>query len=1327
MTRWRLTLGIIAAVCLMARGLNALYVQNDATVRRYTLNHVTADEGRRMLTELLGSEESRAKIEVLSESSELIVSGSAAAHEIAEQFVLQLNTQPKPRTPEGLEFVLRSYDCRPEKAGHRVASLKSTLGTDARVVFDEGSGQIMIYAPESVQIRAAELMTRSDDDRFETLSGKTLAAGNSLREPAVSALPLTKSAVSRKPPGIRLDSDSQTPNEDRDLILRFRFRHVTSEKARTALVRLMGPRVIEQGFRVSFSRDSQRQIAMTFDDASQSCLLEGHTELVQQFYSLLEQFEDASDQSVDESIRFVGLKKVEPAVLEQALRLWRDASSRSADAFERSDSSGADPSEIFRGNEAHHGSYKPSGRPRIRPVGFQQSADLPTGDQPNPADQDAMSAQDTQGLLRRPSSDVTVEPLPDLDLLILRGRDPDVEELTRIIQEIERLSAETAPEIDVVYLQNVQGEALEELVTEVLQDLTGPLQGRVSITPLIKPNALLLIGWGEAVNAAKKLIARLDESVEPQTQMQLFALKHAAATQVAETVQDFLNNRGGLAPNVTVTADTRTNTLIVNAAPRDLLEVERLVERLDAKTSESVNQAKIITLKNALAVDVSQTITQAITAARGGSGASRNAALEMLMVGPDGNSVVASGLLEDVKLTPDSRTNRIFVTGPPESVGLVEQLIRNLDESPAASAQIKVFQVSNGDATDLIQVLRSLFPEQAATSTVPQLATAEGESSLVPVRFSVDVRTNSIIATGTSGDLRIIEVLLLRLDEADSQERVNTVYRLKNSPALDVANAVNNFLRSERVVSQAAPGRLNPFTQIESEVVVVPEPVGNALIISATPRYFEQILELIEGLDAQPPQVMIQVILAEVELDNLHEFGVELGLQDSLLFDRSLLGSILVPGYDFNNRPLGNANTPQSLATRNNVGGQALSHFSLGRTSEATEFGGLVLSASSENVSVLLRAMDQTRNIEILSRPQIMTLDNQPAFIQVGERVPRIVGTSINQVGQVNSVELENVGLILGVTPRISPEGMVVMEIDAEKSEVGPDIEGIPVSISADGEVIRSPRVKITTAQTTVSSASGQTIVIGGLITTTNSTTARRVPWLSDVPVLGHLFRYDSSVNRRKELLIILTPHVVRGQSDAEHLKQVEMARMSWISCDMFNWMDNGSVITGQLDSSSVPTIFPDQTPSASAMESLSTDGSPEFQKLAPSGQRVTPPPPAPAKVLVPEWKIENIEPSPEPTDLQPDDEESEDSGIQQLSFRGRSRPTAAPVATAVGRETSPSATASEQLTAPGKNVPSENSTERQRDTSRSSKKSDRRNWWSLKAKDPSRKQSDGN
>ncbi len=224
-------------------------------------------------------------------------------------------------------------------------------------------------------------------------------------------------------------------------------------------------------------------------------------------------------------------------------------------------------------------------------------------------------------------------------------------------------------------------------------------------------------------------------------------------------------------------------------------------------------------------------------------------------------------------------------------MGLMAALIEQLD-TPTAVAQIKVFKIVNGDANSLVEMLRILLPAEA-TVAGPQLAAAEGETNLVPVRFSVDTRTNSIIATGSQDDLAIIEALLLRLDEEDVEQRVNTVYRLKNAPAGDVATAINEFLRSDRAVQQAAPGMVNPFEQIEREVIVVPEPVSNSLIISATPRFSADIQKIVEDLDKQPPQVLIQVVIAEIELDNMDEFGIELGLQDSLLFDRSLLGELV--------------------------------------------------------------------------------------------------------------------------------------------------------------------------------------------------------------------------------------------------------------------------------------------------------------------------------------------------------------------------------------------------------------------------------------------------
>jgi type II secretion system protein D len=408
------------------------------------------------------------------------------------------------------------------------------------------------------------------------------------------------------------------------------------------------------------------------------------------------------------------------------------------------------------------------------------------------------------------------------------------------------------------------------------------------------------------------------------------------------------------------------------------------------------------------------------------------------------------------------------------------------------------------------------------------------------------------------------------------------VFRLKNSPAQDVAQAINTFLKTERQVQLTAPGLTSPFEQLEREVVVVPEPVSNSLILSATPRFFEEIRGLIDQLDARPPMVMIQVLIAAVTLGDTNEFGIELGLQDSVLFDRSLLSSAgdLVPGFNFNNQPHGNSGSDLSRKTASSVGGQGLSSFSLGRANGTLGFGGLVLSAASENISVLLRALNECHRVDVLQRPQVMTLDNQPAFIQVGQRVPQITGTQVNQSGQSNAINLINVGLILSVTPRISPDGLVVMEINAEKSELGPEAEGIPVAFS-EGQVIRSPRIDTATAQTTVSATSGQTVILGGLISKNTNQLHRKVPWLGDVPLLGHLFRYDSVSTTRQELLIIMTPHIVRNDADAESIKRAEAARMNWCMSDVIS-INGDTGLRRRIDEwsdSEVPTVYPDRVP----------------------------------------------------------------------------------------------------------------------------------------------------
>ncbi|MFN8705823.1 MAG: type II secretion system protein GspD, partial [Planctomyces sp.] len=198
--------------------------------------------------------------------------------------------------------------------------------------------------------------------------------------------------------------------------------------------------------------------------------------------------------------------------------------------------------------------------------------------------------------------------------------------------------------------------------------------------------------------------------------------------------------------------------------------------------------------------------------------------------------------------------------------------------------------------------------------------------------------------------------------------------------------------------------------------------------------------------------------------------------------NQNIISRTAAPGFNYNNQPLGN----NVAANPTRLGPQGLSNFGVGRVNGDLGFGGLVLSAGSESVNLLLRALDAQFNIDVLSRPQIRAVENHQAFIQIGQQVPVVDGVSVTPVGSANPViRQDQAGIILKVTPRISPDGRVQLDVNAEKSafNLAPGT-GVPIFTDAtNGNVIEAPIKDITTADTTVSVQSGQTIVLGGMIT----------------------------------------------------------------------------------------------------------------------------------------------------------------------------------------------------------------------------------------------------
>jgi len=509
---------------------------------------------------------------------------------------------------------------------------------------------------------------------------------------------------------------------------------------------------------------------------------------------------------------------------------------------------------------------------------------------------------------------VQIEFVEGLGAIIVRGRKPDVDRVMQIIGQLENLSAGIEPTIELLPLEHVNSQSMSDLVTQL--NATPALSARVgtiSITPLIKPNSLLLIGRPEGVKATTDLIKRLDQPVEPSSQFQIYQLKHMSAGEAASTVSSFFANRTGLGPRVQAQADFRTNSLIVYASARDFAEVRDLLTKIDVTENAATSELRVFKLRNALAEELAPVLqstlrgeSQAASSTAGQAGTvpglpgapaagstnnsssgrtGRSSVLTMVKIDTEGKQLLRSGILTEVTIAADVRANSLLVTAPTESMELIETLIKQLDALPTSEAEIKVFTIVNGDATILTQMLQQLFGQsqqqgqQANQGPFGQGGgIGAGDSTLIPLRFSTDPRTNSIIATGSGADLNVVEAILLRLDEEDSSLRKNRVYRLLNAPAQEVATAINEFLTTQRQLQlQIAPDAVSQYEQIEREVVVVPELVSNSLIISATPRYFNDIAKIVEELDERPPMVLIQVLIAEVSIDNLAELGVEAG------------------------------------------------------------------------------------------------------------------------------------------------------------------------------------------------------------------------------------------------------------------------------------------------------------------------------------------------------------------------------------------------------------------------------------------------------------------
>ena len=473
---------------LLAAGLLTLIAVSVALPLRaaefdvYSLQHASPQEAKRLLRVLARDRADELHIVFDAETGDLMVRGPQDLRETARQFIREYD---RPSTPTEkatadtsvLKEVAKTYQIPADRSEEIVAHLKQSHGDGVNVTtYSSGSRVIVLAQPDVHQQISSQL------DRL--LAAPSTASPPSRRRVLEDSLASpTDFSVQQTSETQRSDFRTNFTPTDFRRIATYQFQNRDAGEVRKIVERLLGNRLQPEGAsQLVYTTEAHQPATLTFSVEQNLCGIFAPEPLLTQFQQLLSSL-DQPQPAPGEKLRMIPVQNVEPAKLQQAIDAWRlrDRTPPSEDQ----DTQGA----VWQLDSV------------IQPTAFQQGAAAGSGQgsfEVVPADPLDPNA------LRRPTSEVEIQSLPDLDVIILRGRDSDIEELTRIINEIERLSAETTPEIEVYYLQHVRGEALNQLVGQVLQDLTGNMQGRISITPLVKPNALLVIGWGEAVQAVRR-------------------------------------------------------------------------------------------------------------------------------------------------------------------------------------------------------------------------------------------------------------------------------------------------------------------------------------------------------------------------------------------------------------------------------------------------------------------------------------------------------------------------------------------------------------------------------------------------------------------------------------------------------------------------------------------------------------------------------------------------------------------------------------------------------------------------------------------------------
>ena len=447
--------------------------------------------------------------------------------------------------------------------------------------------------------------------------------------------------------------------------------------------------------------------------------------------------------------------------------------------------------------------------------------------------------------------------------------------------------------------------------------------------------------------------------------------------------------------------------------------------------------------------------------------------------------------------------NALIISDHASNIARLAEIVNRIDV--AESSTTEIVQLKEAWVEDMVALLEQLAPEQIGKG-------AKGPNKITLVASE---RTNSIVIKGDPGSISRVVALIQQLDIPANRAGTIQVVRLAHSDAAELAAIL------KELISQNGKGD-KPGQDIATSIQA--DEALNALVIKADPSTMAELKDIIAKLDVRRLQVLIEAVIVEVTTTFNRKLGTEFSVVDA--------GSN-VPLISTTNTNI--SNLVNSIATAAAGGATALPSL------DSNVVGAGRLSETGSNFALLISALATNNNVDLLSTPSITTMDNEEAKIFVGQNVPfRTGSTTTGSNGTTNpftTIQRQEVGLTLDVTPHVHDGSLIRLEISQEVSEV---VENQNIGSAGSADLITST----STIDTTVLADNNEIIILGGLIRNNTTGTENKVPFLGDIPVLGRLFKSTSTGTEKKNLMIFLRPTVLNS---VEKVKEVTARKYSGV------------------------------------------------------------------------------------------------------------------------------------------------------------------------------------